>query len=166
MTPSARRIVKFASALMLVVGGSGLALWAQPPQAVGTWTSMGAVAQARTGAAAVVLDDGRTLVAGGTAADGTVTDSVLIYDPQRTHSPAPVDCSRRGSATTATLLADGHVLIAGGRLESGERRLELFDPASGTSTLRASMAQPRTGHAAARLADGTVMIVGGIGGRR
>lgn len=63
---------------------------------------------------------------------------------------------------TATLLDDGRVLVAGGTVNGLiSSDIELFDPASGTSTLVALMVQPRTDHAAARLADDTVLIVGG-----
>jgi hypothetical protein len=54
------------------------------------------------------------------------------------------------------------VLVAGGTVAGLVRNdLELFDPSSGTSEPSATMPQPRSGHAAARLADGTVLIAGG-----
>ena len=66
---------------------------------------------------------------------------------------------------TATVLPDGRVLIAGGRVDGLiSADLEIFDPVSGSSVLTASLAQPRTGHAAARLPDGRVLIAGGTGG--
>ena len=151
-----------AIVLLVLVSGAGLLLRAESPQAVGTWRSMGAVADARTGAAAVTLADGRTLIAGGTAADGLPTDSVVIYDAlANSFSPAGHLISAR-AGHTATLLADGRVLVTGG-MTGGviSADIELFDPSSGSSSLVALMAQPRTGHAAARLADGTVLIAGG-----
>ena len=50
------------------------------PLQTGTWGAGGAIADPRTGAAAVALADGRTLVAGGNAAEGP-TDKVVVYDP-------------------------------------------------------------------------------------
>ena len=67
-------------AAVLMVSG-GLLLQAQLPPAVGSWTVIGSDANARTGAAAVTLHDGRTLIVGGLLADGTITDTVVMYDP-------------------------------------------------------------------------------------
>lgn len=63
---------------------------------------------------------------------------------------------------TATLLADGTVLVVGGhdnngRIPSGD---ELFDPASGRWQ-PARSGVPRAGQAAVRLDDGRVLVVGG-----
>ena len=68
------------------------------------------------------------------------------------------------SAHTATLLADGRVLVVGG--ESVTTRdpidsVELFDPATETWATGASLPEPRSNHVAVRLADGRVLVVGG-----
>jgi hypothetical protein len=147
---------------MLACASSGLLLRAAPPQPVGTWAPMGAIAEARSNAASVSLADGRTLIAGGTAGDGSPTDSVTIYDPIANSFKTAGRLIAARVGHTATLLTDGRVLVAGGTsntLLSAD--LELFDPAAGTSTLVALLTQPRTGHAAARLFDGNVLIVGG-----
>ena len=64
---------------------------------------------------------------------------------------------------TATALVDGRVLIAGGLdSRSGERSAaaELFDPTTGATTaIRMQLAH--SDHAAVRLGDGRVLIVGG-----
>jgi hypothetical protein len=68
------------------------------------------------------------------------------------------------AAQSATLLSDGHVLIAGG-VTSGEVTVasaELFDPASGTFSPTGSMAIARENQSATRLADGRVLIAGGM----
>ena len=59
---------------------------------VGTWSPIGAVSDARVGAASVTLADGRTLIAGGRLSDGTITDSVvgLRPDDQRVRGRGPV----------------------------------------------------------------------------
>src|SRR3989475_2489784 len=70
---------------------------------------------------------------------------------------------------TATLLANGTVLIAGGR-DAADQPLasaEIYDPATGRYTLLASpLPAPVWGHTATRLDDGTVLIAGGQRGAR
>lgn len=117
--------------------------------------------------------------------DGTVV--VLGWaQPERWHSieplaPPPVPTPAPGFVATgspavdrldhtATLLNDGRVLVAGGRTRDpvngqsppvAQRSAEVFDPASGRFAGVGEMARPRSGHAAVRLADGRVLLVGG-----
>lgn len=70
------------------------------------------------------------------------------------------------SGPTATLLASGKVLIAGGDigdLDGASVSAELFDPASGTFTATGNLTMGREKHAATLLPDGTVLIAGGHG---
>jgi hypothetical protein len=67
---------------------------------------------------------------------------------------------------TASLLADGRVLVIGGH--NGRRQnmevhaaTELFDPRTGRFEAAASLATARHKHDAIRLADGRVLVVGG-----
>lgn len=65
---------------------------------------------------------------------------------------------------TATLLADGTVLVAGGFVVNATvtDRAERFLPSTETfSTYAARMSHPRAGHTATRLADGRVLLCGG-----
>jgi hypothetical protein len=67
---------------------------------------------------------------------------------------------------TATLLNDGTVLVTGGLYTTGsfnqtQRTTERFDPQSNTFSAVRPMTFPRSGHAAVRLPDGRVLVVGG-----
>jgi len=151
---------RVAVALMLMV--SGLLLRAEPEQLVGTWTSKASINDARSGAAAVPLADGRTLIAGGIGSNGLPTSSVVIYDPTANSFSAAGDMIAVRTGHSATLLKDGRVVIAGGTANGViSSDIEIFDPSTGTSSLASVLPQPRTGHAAARLGDGSVLIVGG-----
>src|SRR5438034_941354 len=79
------------------------------------------------------------------------------------------DLNQPRAEHTATLLASGTVLIAGGR-DAADQPLasaEIYDPATGGYTLLASpLPAPVWGHTATRLDDGTVLIAGGQRGAR
>ncbi|MGH9178648.1 MAG: Kelch repeat-containing protein, partial [Acidimicrobiales bacterium] len=64
------------------------------------------------------------------------------------------------SEATATLLADGTVLAAGGAPEVGPA--EVFDPGAGTWSPTGPMVQARVGHTATALPDGRVLVAGGV----
>jgi len=70
---------------------------------------------------------------------------------------------------TATLLSDGRVLVAGGRIgPNGDRSAksaELYDPGSGTWSATGSMHDARDGQTATLLLNGTVLVAGGSHGR-
>jgi WD40 repeat protein len=102
------------------------------------------------------LKDGRVLAAGGGLA------SCHLYDPRTGvwSETGSLATARRGQ--TATLLADGTVLVTGGNI--GLASAELFDPGTGTWSSVGNMISPRYDHAAALLPDGRVLVVGGDDG--
>src|SRR3990172_1267251 len=94
--------------------------------------------------------------------------SILFATPVWAQQPgtwAPgANLGQARAAHTATLLADGKVLIAGGKDAAGQAlaTAELFDPATGVySPLPAPMPAAVWGHTATLLADGRVLITGG-----
>src|SRR3989441_88645 len=79
------------------------------------------------------------------------------------------DLNQPRAEHTATLLANGTVLIAGGRDAAAQplASAEIYDPATRGYTLLASpLPAPVCGHTATRLDDGTVLIAGGQRGAR
>jgi len=70
------------------------------------------------------------------------------------------------SVHTATTLATGEVLIAGGMVDGGGSvaRVEIFDLSSNTLRNGAPLAHARAGHTATTLRDGRVLIAGGYDG--
>jgi hypothetical protein len=136
----------------------------------GTFSPTGSLTTSRSVHTATLLVDGRVLIVGGTNfRNGSFTSisSGELYDPRTgTFSPTgSLTTSRSGH--TATLLADGRVLIAGGAtLKNGTTTVlasaELFDPRTGTFGPTGSMSTPRILDTATLLADGRVLVVGGI----
>jgi N-acetylneuraminic acid mutarotase len=147
--------------------------------ASGTWAATGRMIAPRVGATAAVLADGRVLVAGGYGNCGAVTgcqqlDSAELYDPGTGSwsTTGPMTSARADS--TATLLADGTVLVAGGLGYTNckpagcdHRQLasaELYDPGTGSWAAISNMLDGRVGHTATLLRDGKVLVAGGFDG--
>jgi uncharacterized protein (TIGR03382 family) len=63
---------------------------------------------------------------------------------------------------TATLLADGRVLVVGGSSGTETASAEIYDPATNAWMATAPMAHARRYHTATLLPDNTVLVVGGV----
>jgi Galactose oxidase, central domain len=123
----------------------------------------------RVGHTATTLADGTVLIVGGVSTRCTGCDDEVVaraerYDPARKKFFPTGSLIAARADHAATLLADGRVLITGGRdLTSPLASAELYDPASGTFSQAGSMVHARAlGHTATLLQDGRVLIVGGL----
>ena len=150
--------------------------------ATGTFEPTGAMHDARQFHTATLLDDGRVLITGGhsnspSEATGAVrlasvitaetSSSVLstaeLFDPATGTFHSTGSMSTFRDHHTATLLADGRVLVAGGGGEgyASSTSADLFQPAAGTFQPTGSMREGRWLHTASLLRDGRVLVVGG-----
>jgi Galactose oxidase, central domain/Kelch motif len=143
--------------------------------ATGSWTATGSMGTPRTGQTATLLPDGKVLLAGGSATQPIGVDASPSISSAELYDPATGTWTTTGAMTTprtgqtATLLRDGKVLVAGGGGpgRNGDYHLptlasaELYDPATGTWTATGQLVTSRSGHSAALLADGRVLVSGG-----
>lgn len=137
------------------------------------WSRSGLLNTARSGAAGVVLLDGRVLVAGGMFLDGPmvprILDSAEVWDPgSGTWSVTGGLAVPRWGASAVTL-ADGRVLIVGGvaRQEDApaeEPSTEIYDPASARWSSAGALGSARPGSVLVALSDGGAIVAGGFGG--
>jgi hypothetical protein len=160
---------------VLVVGGvTDDALTPSDPEVydpvTGMWSPTGPMQVSRVGHSATVFvppppfTDRGVLVAGGS----TRWKIAEAYDPASNawyYAGTMSELVTGGS--TATLLEDGRVLVAGGVLTSGALadRAETYDPTSGPPGTwpYQTMDAPHAYHTATLLPDGDVLIVGGGG---
>jgi hypothetical protein len=157
---------------VLIAGGSDLASAELYDPRTGTFSSTGSMMTARDGCTATLLPDGRVLMAGGHMDTSYLTiyfASAELYDPKTgTFSPTGSMTTAR-TGHTATLLAAGRVLIAGGSagtVSTSDRYVpltsaELYDTKSGTFGPAGSMITAREYQTATLLSDGRVLIAGG-----
>lgn len=109
----------------------------------------------------VALRDGRILVSGGQSATAVLA-SAEIYDPSQGSwsQAAPMLLARTGH--TATLLADGKVLVVGGANGMRRSEAEIYDPANDEWNMVGMLGEARQAHKAILLDNGHALVVGGI----
>jgi N-acetylneuraminic acid mutarotase len=142
--------------------------------ATGTWSATGSLAiTPRALHTATLLTNGKVLVAGGDsgATTGGELNSAELYDPATGYWDATGSLAAVRKQHTATLLADGRVLVAAGfyavydaygqRTPTYRNTAELYDPATGTWSATGSLAAARADYTATLLPNGKVLVAGG-----
>jgi hypothetical protein len=150
------RVLLAALALPLIAtGGAGVtpAPLLQVPRAVHT---------------ATLLLSGKVLIVGGCTVDGCELDeqgaTTELYDPAENRFERGPRMTRQRVGHTATRLADGDVLVAGGwDGRNPTASAELYEAATGRFVPVGQMRAARGGAAAALLPGGRVVIAGGSG---
>ena len=150
----------------------------------GIFSPTGSLIQPRVHHTATLLPSGNVLVAGGTrimppggggAPSAPISvHTTEIYDSVRGIFQNGKQLRTARDSHSATLLANGTVLIVGGYLHDfdGDAQsewytissAEVFDPANSASSVAASLETDRAQHIATPLNDGEVLITGGVSG--
>lgn len=124
----------------------------------------GSMASARVFHTAVLLANGKVLVAGGLDSNDGALASAEMFDAATGMFTTTASMAAARSQHTATLLADGRVLITGGFGATGGSvtSAEIFDPATGLFASTGNMNTARAEHTATLLEGGKVLIAGGV----
>ncbi|QQX87730.1 putative Ig domain-containing protein [Cupriavidus necator] len=134
----------------------------------GFWQPANNMGMARSDHTATLLTNGKVLIAGGADLAGRPNGADIPLATAELYDPASGKWSATGSMATprefytATLLANGKVLVAGGYDgQLGTATAELYDPASRTWSAAGSMSTVRQNHTATLLPDGRLLVAGG-----
>ena len=148
--------------------------------ASGVWSAAAPMSVPRVCPGSIPLDDGRVLVAGG----ALVTNAALlerggtggalrlaeVYDPSTDTWSSVGATEIERHCPVAVRLPDGRALLTGGLMWRATDYpmpiADIFDPSSGGWVSADAMNDPRVGHKAVLLRDGTVLVVGGADRRR
>jgi hypothetical protein len=133
-------------------------------QAPGTFAPTGSMTTSRIQHTATLLATGKVLITGGYQSVYTPAyvevpvASAELYDPSTGTFSGTGNMTTPRAGHTATLLANGKVLITGG---SDFASAELYDPSMGAFIATGEMTSPRSFHTATLLSNGRVLIAGG-----
>jgi hypothetical protein len=134
-----------------------------------TFTATGNMIQSRYYHTATLLTNGTVLIVGGF---GSKPGGVNVLNSAEEYVPSTGQFTPVGNLAaarclhTATLLANGTVLIAGGADAATEgpttASAEIYSPSTQSFSATGSLTVPRQSHTATLLEDGTVLIAGGV----
>jgi hypothetical protein len=161
---------------VLVAGGGDNSAELYDP-ATETWSITGSLIAARYGQTATLLQNGKVLIAGGSDDSDLASTlaSAELYDPATGIWSVTGNLNASRISHTATLLPNGKVLVAGGYTPNfvsvggntfyasptSLNSAELYDPATGTWTIGASLNTTRDSHTATLLPNGKVLVAAG-----
>ncbi|MDQ4134319.1 MAG: hypothetical protein M3179_14220 [Actinomycetota bacterium] len=146
--------------------------------ATGTWTPTGSLNTRRALHIAVLLNNGKVLVAGGRTCDvpppggancasSFRTPTAELYDPATGVWTPTGSMNFDRHTTAAALLPDGRVIVPGGftfATPNGSNSADIYDPATGNWSLNCCLNVGRSRQGAMRLQDGRVLIALGFRG--
>ncbi|MCY4529522.1 MAG: hypothetical protein OXD46_10905 [Chloroflexi bacterium] len=129
------------------------------------WSRASDMREGHSGGLAVVLKDGRVLVAGGYNQAESLASSE-VFDPKVDEWIRTASMARKTFANTATVLSDGSVLFTGGfgmsRSKGGiTPGSEVFDPQTNEWRKAPDTVHGRMRHTITLLPDGRVVTIGG-----
>jgi len=185
---SALRYAHTATALLdgkvLVAGGFGYGFdcsdLGEAPQtsaelynpSTGTFQTTSSMVAARSAHTATLLPNGNVLITGGGDGGGATlpffgssSATAELYDPMTAAFSTTGGMAAGRFGHTATLLANGKVLVVGGFASYSSEptaAAEIYDPTTGHFSSAGKMMTPRAGHRATRLVDGRILITGGF----
>jgi len=156
---------------LTVTNAAGDAVTATTTVAVVGFVSAGTMSTSRIQHTATLLDNGKTLLAGGYTGSWTYQSSTELYDESAgTFVPVTSAMSSPRGIHTATRLGNGKVLLAGGNDTNTTRvsSADLYDPSTGTTgsftAVSVPMTTARSAHTATLLQNGQVLLAGGTDG--
>lgn len=135
----------------------------------GEWTEISDMNYKRGwGPGAVLLDDGRILVAGGKV-NNTIHASAEIYNPQTNKWTKVSDMNYKRRNFLLVKLNDGRVMAIGGKGRKADnstetsplKTVEIYDPETNKWTLATSMNEKRVSFSGVTLEDSKVLVIGG-----
>lgn len=154
--------VVFAAIAVVVVVTTFAGISVHAGAEVGSLVPASPMLEARSGHTAILLLDGRVLIAGGMRRNQEFYRSAELYDPasKKFQATGEMNLARVGHA--AVLLRSGKVLIVGGWISHEcTDSAELYDPLTGKFAEIAKMASRRGQPSATMLSNGDVLIAGG-----
>jgi hypothetical protein len=125
--------------------------------------STGALNVARANHVAILLPNGKVLIAGGVNSSNQAEGSAELYDPVAQTFGFTGSLGFAQSSPAAVLLVNGQVLVLGGTGSEGQdNQAQMYDPVAGTFSTILGMVTPRSVFPVATLSDNTILIPGGF----